>query len=165
MTSIRIRPRFKHQVPGTLEEVHRRLVDGFKANADRVHLVHLPHYLVVEYNQTERHYWSPQLQMSLEENEEGILVRGLYGPHPNVWAIFFYGYASMGVLGTFLSVIGLSQAMIEDKYWAFWAAAGCALIALTLYLIAQFGQKIGAEQTFDLHHMFTEILGHPNRIE
>lgn len=165
MTSIRIRPRFRHQIEGSAEEVHKKLVDGFSKNTDRIHLVKLPHYLVIEYNESIRHYWSPQLQLSLEENEEGTLLRGMYGPHPNVWAIFFYGYAAMGVLGTFFLVIGLSQIMVDEPSWAFYALGGCAVTAIVLYLIAQAGQKVGVEQTFDLHHMYTEIMGHPSPVQ
>ncbi|GGH67790.1 hypothetical protein [Phaeocystidibacter marisrubri] len=164
MTSIRVRPRFRHQVEGTAKDINTKLVEGFKKHEDEIHMIFLPHYLVVEYNPDLRHYWSPQLQLSLEENEEGVLVRGLYGPHPNVWSIFFYGYASMGVLSTFLCIIGISQAMVQGQYWAFWAMGACLLIATVLYLIAQFGQKIGAEQTFEIHHIYTDIMGHPEPI-
>lgn len=165
MTSIRVRPRFKHQVNGSAKEIHDKLVEGFKKHADLVHIIERRHLIVVEFNEDVRHYWSPQLQLSVEETEDGTEVRGLYGPHPNVWSIFFYGYAAMGVLGTFLAIIGISQAMIQQKYWAFYAMGACGIIAIVLYFVAQFGQKIGAEQTFDLHHMFKEILGHPRKIE
>ncbi|NVK03519.1 MAG: hypothetical protein HWD92_01800 [Flavobacteriia bacterium] len=165
MTSVRVRPRFKHEVEGSAKEIHQKLVDGFKQHSDKVHLIERRHLLIVEFNEPLRHYWSPQLQLSAEETEDGTIVRGLYGPHPNVWSIFFYGYAAMGVLGTFLAIIGMSQAMVQEQYWAFFAMGACGIIALILYIIAQFGQKIGAEQTFELHHMFTEILGHPRKIE
>lgn len=164
MTSIRIRPRFRHQLEGSAPEIREKLVAGFKKHTDVIHLNHRPNYLVVEYNETVRHYWSPQLQLSLEENEDGVLVRGMYGPHPNVWSIFFYGYAAMGVIGTFLLMLGISQAMVQGVYWGFWATGACLIVAVTLYIVAQFGQKIGAEQTFDLHHFYTEILGHPEPI-
>ncbi|MDV7396410.1 hypothetical protein RZS08_33760, partial [Arthrospira platensis SPKY1] len=32
----------------------------------------------------ERHFWSPELHLSLEAHEEGTQVTGLYGPHPVV---------------------------------------------------------------------------------
>lgn len=165
MTSIRVRPRFRHHVDGLQADVHKKLVDGFTKHSDMIHLVHLSNYLVVEFNQEHRHYWSPQLQISLDQEEEDhVLVRGMYGPHPNVWSVFFYGYASMAVLSVFLATIGFSVASVKGEFWGFYAMGACMLVGIILYLIAQFGQKIGAEQTFEIHHMYTEIMGHPEPI-
>ena len=40
-----------------------------------------------------------------------------------------------------------------------------AMAALVLYLVAQFGQKIGAEQMFTLHHFFEDSIGHRIHID
>ncbi|KAB2813968.1 hypothetical protein [Phaeocystidibacter luteus] len=163
MTSVRVRPRFRHQLAESEETIREKLLIGLESKPS-IHIVKARQYLIVEYNDDVRHYWSPQLQLSFEENEEGTLVRGLYGPHPNVWAIFFYGYAAMGVLGMFFLIIGLSQYLVDQRSWAFLAFGGCAIVAVLLYVIAQFGQKVGAEQTFELHHMYVESLGHPEQV-
>lgn len=163
MTSVRIRPRFRHQLNQPESTVKEKLLEGLKDERD-IHLVRAKQYIIIEYNDNVRHYWSPQLQLSFEENEEGTLIRGLYGPHPNVWSIFFYGYASMAVIGTFLAIIGISQYMVNETSWAFLGVGLCGIIAAILYVVAQFGQKVGAEQTFELHHMYTTALGHPEPI-
>ncbi len=163
MTSVRIRPRFRHQLEEAELPVREKLLAGLE-KANDIHIVKAKQYLIVEYNEDVRHYWSPQLQLSFEENEEGTLIRGLYGPHPNVWAIFFYGYSAMGVIGTFLAIIGVSQYMVQETSWAFLGTAACGLVAVILYVVAQFGQKMGAEQTFELHHLYTHTLGHPEPI-
>lgn len=164
MTSVHIRPRFRHYLAEDELVLRERLLEGLGKHSN-IHVVKARSYLIVEYNPEHRHYWSPQLQLSFEDDDEGqTLIRGLYGPHPNVWAIFFYGYAAMGVLGTFFAVIGFSQYILNHTTWAFLALAACAVVAVLLYVIAQFGQKVGAEQTFDLHHIYTEIMGHPDPV-
>jgi hypothetical protein len=39
------------------------------------------------------------------------------------------------------------------------------LAAVVLYIIAQFGQKLGVEQTFTLHHFFERSIGSRIHIE
>jgi hypothetical protein len=43
--------------------------------------------------------------------------------------------------------------------WGLWIATAMLLIAVWMYLSAQFGQKIGAQQTFQLHQIYGEAVG------
>ena len=159
MSSFRIRPRFEHQINCSPEELKDRLQHQIvvkntacllRTKQNQIHLL-IPN--------EEQHFWSPQLQLQLEKDEDGKqLVRGLYGPNPNVWILFIYGYAALGILGTFSLIIGLSQWSLDQTPWGLWLFALLALLALGLYLIAQTGQKIGAAQTFRLHHCYEEAV-------
>lgn len=121
-----------------------------QAKHDQIHLL-IP--------KDEQHFWSPQLQLQLETDEWGTqTVRGLYGPNPNVWILFIYGYAALGILGTFALIIGLSQWTLAQTPWGLWASGLITLLALTLYVLAQTGQKLGAAQTFRLHHCYEEAV-------
>ena len=113
----------------------------------------------------EQHYWSPQLSVSYEEHEKGTLVRGLYGPKPNVWALFFYGYAVFGILAMFASMWGLALLTMDKNAWPLWIVLGLAIATGALYMIAQTGQKLGAEQTLTLHHFFEDAVGERSHIE
>jgi len=113
----------------------------------------------------EQHYWSPQLGISFEEHEKGTLVRGLYGPRPNVWALFFYGYAVFAILALFASMWGMALLTMDKDPWPLWIVLGLAIASGILYMIAQTGQKIGAEQTFTLHHFFEDAVGERTHIE
>jgi hypothetical protein len=119
-----------------------------------------PGFIVLRIPPEERHYWSPQLTITLEETEEeGTVIRGLYGPNPTVWAMFFYGYAALGILGLFTAMVGTSQWMLKKPAPILWALPVFAGLALILYVIAQTGQKLGAEQTFTLHHFYEDTVG------
>ena len=49
-------------------------------------------------------------------------------------------------------------------YKMLWALPGFAVLAILVYIIAQAGQKLGAEQTFTLHHFFEGAVGGKARI-
>lgn len=159
MTSFRIRPRFRqlrNEKPEEIEQALKHMVDK---NGNLFAGTFMDGHIIIRINRQRRHFWSPQLNLDLENVQDITVIRGLYGPNPTVWAVFFFGYASLGILFTIAGMLLLSQYMlgIETKFW--WTLPLIALAALILYLIAQFGQKLGAAQMFDLHHFYEETVG------
>jgi len=160
MSSLRIRPRFKEEVSGNAEDFKIRIQTAMDSSDEFSGLVS-SQYCVIKIRPEDRHYWSPQLTLTLEAVNEGSLeVRGLYGPKPGVWAVFFMSYAALAVLSLFAGVFGLSQIMLEKPAPILWALPIMGAIALGLYLIGQAGQKVGAEQMFRIHHFYEEVIKH-----
>ncbi len=155
MSSLRIRPRFREELPLAHQEYCNRLKEKLDTTLDFTGLVS-ENYAVIKIPQSERHYWSPQLALTIEpfEEKEAVFIRGLYGPKPSVWAVFFMGYAALGVVGMFIAVFGLSQLMLDKPAPILWALPVLLIIALILYLVAQAGQKVGAEQMYRIHHFY-----------
>ena len=90
---------------------------------------------------------------------DGTQVRGLYGPNPSIWGIFFLSYSALSIIGLFAGMVVLSQYMLKIDTPLWWVAPLCLALGGLLYIIAQTGQKIGAEQMFSLHHFYEETLG------
>ena len=74
-------------------------------------------------------------------------------------------YAALGVLSLFTGVFGLSQLMLEMDAPILWAIPIMAAIAIGLYLVAQAGQKVGAEQMFRIHHFYEQVIKHRVTLE
>lgn len=166
MSSFRIRPRFTASLPMKVEEVAKlfqaKLDEECACCEGRVYL----DTVVLQIPEVERHYWSPCLTITLEEDEnDSTFIRGLYGPAPNVWAIFTYGYAAIAILAMFAGSYGLSQLALDKSPWMLWTVPGFLFLGLVLYLIAQTGQKVGAEQTFTLHHFYEDTIGERTHIQ
>lgn len=157
MTSFRVRPRFKIAIEGDPNQLTQR----FKQCpfGDCV-IESVPGYVTLKVNQEDRHFWSPQLSLVLEESEDGngTEVNGLYGPNGNVWTLFAFGYMALGILITFISIIGFSQRSLGMECKILWTLPFLIGGLVILYFISQFGQKLGAEQMFTLHHAVERIL-------
>lgn len=166
MSSFRIRPRFKEQLTLNKEAFKEQINLSLESSTECVGLIS-ESYCVLKIPTQERHYWSPQLTITIEDEDDGeqITVRGLYGPKPSVWAVFFMSYAALAVLALFAGVYGLSQMMLEKPAPILWAVPVLGGIALVLYVIAQGGQKIGAEQMFRLHHFYESAMKHHVKID
>lgn len=165
MTSLRIRPRFHQIIAASPDKVEERMKLKLKEPQNDCIGSVIPGFIVIKIPRSERHYWSPQLSLSLEEHEEGTLVRGLYGPKPTVWAMFMFGYSTLGLIGLFIAIIGFSKVSLGLEAPVLWILPVLAGLALVLYFVAQTGQKIGVEQTFTIHHFYEEAIGEKVHIE
>lgn len=167
MTSIRIRPRFKGAYNLSMEEVANLVREHLKEPDCPVIAKIIPGFITIHIKPKEQHFWSPQLALSFEKDEESdrTIIRGLYGPNPTIWVIFTFGYAAISILSLFIGFYGLSQWALGQECKILWAMPFLGLAAVVLYIIAQFGQKLGVEQTFTLHHFFERSIGTRIHIE
>lgn len=158
MSSFKIRPRFKHRVSGNKEGLEQRLQDSIKERSDTFQCTHLPGHIYIKIHPNQQHFWSPQLHLSFEQDSENVIIRGLYGPNPTVWAIFFFGYVALGILTLFIGMWGLTRWSLGMDSTILWSIPVFAAVAIILYISAQAGQKLGAQQLFDIHHLYEELI-------
>jgi hypothetical protein len=160
MSSFRIRPSFSQILDLGVEEARERIVDQVNREAERCEVKSFPGFICLRIPEQDRHFWSPRLNLSLDATEDGkTRVQGTYGPNANVWSLFLYGYLLSGSLGLFSGVLGFAQCMIGMWPWGLWIFGLMVAIAVGLYVFAQFGQKLGARQTFLLHRMYESAMG------
>ena len=151
MSSFKIRPRFKHAITANQADFEHTLIEGLKKN-EFLSFQHLPGHLTIKLDPEKRHFWSPQLSLSLEQEEDTVIIRGLYGPNPTLWAVFFFGYVIIGLMALFVGMWGLAKWMLGQDYMILWLLPVMGVFAVALYISAQIGQKLGAQQMFDIHH-------------
>lgn len=161
MTSIRTRPRFrfiskqtenelKNSINNYLSEFPKEGVNG-KVFDD---------HCSFSISLSERHFWSPYLNVTFDSDEEegGTIIRGRYGPAPNIWTIFMFVYSTLGFSVIFIGLYGLSQLALNHSAGILWLLPFLLIGILILWLIGQTGQKIGVEQTFRIHQFFEKAI-------
>ena len=159
MTSFRTRPRFKVNSPKTIDHITQLFKAQFQQKDNPCVGYVVQDHVILKVHHSEQHFWSPQLDLTLESSENGTLIRGLYGPNPHIWTLFAMSYLGLGVLFTFIAIIGFSRLSLGMPAPILWILPALFGIVLVIYIFGQVGQKIGAEQTFTLHHFVEETLG------
>lgn len=158
MTSFRVRPKFRHISHSSPKEIVERMNKHLEQKHDviegKVFQTHGLFRIVPEH----QHFWSPQLNVSFEEVPEGTIIRGMYGPHPTVWAVFLFGYALLGLAFFFISIVGMVKKTLSLESNILWFLPFILGGIVILWFVAQTGQKVGVEQTFQLHHFFEDSL-------
>ncbi|MTI38527.1 hypothetical protein [Fulvivirga lutimaris] len=156
MSSFRIRPRFKHQIAGQKEGLENLIKEKLKTQK-QFKSTHLPGHIYIKIHPSQQHFWSPQLHLTFEQDDENVIIRGLYGPNPTVWAVFFFGYIILSLLACFIAVWGFSLWSLDKSVEILWGLPVLSFIAAAMYLAGQFGQKMAAQQMFDIHHFYESI--------
>jgi hypothetical protein len=155
MSSFRLRPRFTHALPVSVDAAREQIVAKLKQDGARCEVKNFPGFICLRVPEEDRHYWSPRLNLSLDATPDGhTKIEGTYGPNANMWSSFLYGYMIVGSVGLFSGMLGACQRCLGMTAWGLWIFGAMLAIAIGMYLLAQFGQKIGAQQTFLLHQIY-----------
>ncbi|MEL6670637.1 MAG: hypothetical protein AAFR61_00450 [Bacteroidota bacterium] len=161
MTSFHLRPRFSSHSPLSITQ----LCQDFQAYLDRADATCkgkvLEDWIWLSIPPVDQHFWSPILMLSLEEASEGTLIKGKYGPRAQVWTLFRLGYLVLSFSALFISIIGGANLSLDKPAPILWLLPLLALLAIGLYVVGQMGQKLAAEQTFQLHFVVQEVLDSP----
>jgi len=102
--------------------------------------------------------WSPHLSVQVEYREGGSLLRGRYGPHPELWTLFVFLYAAVGFLTVIGLVLGFVQWQSGMDPWGLWSTGIGAVGLGILYLISMAGQRLGAHQMEDLRRRVDQLV-------
>ena len=106
----------------------------------------------------DQHYWSPELRLTITENETGSLIKGQAGPNGKVWATFlvFYGLAVM--LFIFGGSLGISQLMLDIESNWIWSIPVSFVMYIAILISAKFGQRLGNDQLIRLRYFLDEAV-------
>ncbi|MBK9733725.1 MAG: hypothetical protein IPO92_01655 [Saprospiraceae bacterium] len=161
MASFRVRPKFEMKSQKTPEKIIALVKDKLKQNLHHLQGQAMHDHITIRVERAQRHYWSPQLSIIMyrEPEDSETKIIGVYGPMPNVWTLFTVVYLAIFVLSIFISIIGFSQKALGYEYKILWILPVFAIIALSMYMLSQFGQKLGAAQTYAIHYFFEEAIG------
>jgi hypothetical protein len=146
-----------------MEEIISQVKAKLLNNHHNLHGQAMQDHITIRVNKAHRHYWSPQLSVLLyrEEGDSETKIVGIYGPMPNVWTLFTIIYLAIGVLTTFISIIGFSQKAMGQQSSILYLVPFLMILAAAMYFVSQMGQKLGAAQTYAIHYFFEEALGEP----
>ncbi|MGV3524066.1 MAG: hypothetical protein ACO1RX_07575 [Candidatus Sericytochromatia bacterium] len=118
-------------------------------------------HIILRMAPAERHVWSPVLSVDAHDHPEGTLLRGYFGPHPDVWTLLIALYAAIA-FGTLLGCMyGFSQWLIQAPPVALWSLPAGLLLAACVYGVALLGQRLAQAQMLQLRDFFACTACHP----
>mgnify|MGYP001053392728 CR=1 FL=1 len=157
---IEIRPRFRLITTFEIPEVLKILQDSIRLDDTVVgKQVHDIFYLDIPINN--RHYWSPELRVSLEKNEagEGTFIRCVIGPRHSVWLMFIFICGFLSVMTLFGGMYGLAQWNLGHGSGWLWCFPIAFVLIMGVYIIAKLGQRTGRDQMLPLISVLYHALG------
>jgi hypothetical protein len=164
MSSFKLRPRIKVELDKSSNEIGELFKSGIENSNDVIGTV-AKQFIILKIPQEDRHFWSPQLTITIEDIESHSVVRGLYGPKQTVWAMFAFAYGTLAMLFSIVFLWASIDWQLNDDISLYYYLPVILVLAIITYFIAQFGQKLGAEQMFTLHHFFQDTIKENVKVE
>ena len=155
-----LRPRFQLD----LDQSSDVLLDRFKSNlmegdckyCSRI----VDNHIVIDVPEYESHFWSPQLQVEIEEIDNGkAKLKGLFGPKPQVWTLFMFIHFAVGTAFLVFTVIAYSRwSLKESLIFPVAMLVGLVIIWILLYLLGRLGKSTGEKQMTELKSFMNATL-------
>ncbi len=151
-----LRPRFQEEIPAPADE----LLSAFHASGQPPFRVkRVDDHVFIRFDSRESHFWSPQLQLEIVEESEGLSkVYGLFGPNPTLWTFFMFLHFGVATLFVILGVWAYSSAALGKAYGVqVGGMVAMVLIWFVLYAFGRAGRAKGKPQMKELHRFYRNV--------
>ena len=159
--AIFLRPRFKMD----FNESQQELLEKFRKNLEDDNCKYcskiVDGHIVIDVPIEENHFWSPQLNIEIEKGEEDkTIVKGLFGPKPQVWTLFMFFHFAVAVAFIAFSVMAYVQWTLKSDYiFALTMVISLQILWIIMYFLGRIGKKTGYKQMNELHEFMMSTLG------
>lgn len=161
-----IRPRFRLRTNLSIDDVKGVVASAVKSDASVEGGVKMD-YFILKTPIAEQHFWSPELQVHLEKDEDSnkVILRCLIGPKQAVWSLFMFVYSAIAVITLFLGMYGLIQMQFDKPSNAVYVIPVGLFLLPTIYFFSKIGQKTGHDQMMHLVSFLYHVLDREGEVE
>lgn len=159
-SDIHLRPRFKM----SFEESQQKLIAKFQRNVKNATCKYcvkdIDGHIVIDIPADENHFWSPQLHIEIEKIDENkSIVKGLFGPKPQVWTFFMFIHFAMAFafIGFFI-VAYVKWSLKSDYKTALIITLALPILWVIMYFLGRIGKRRGHKQMDELHGFMMKTL-------
>ena len=159
LNRILLKPRFKLKYDTSVESI----LDEFRTNLALKDCKYksqiVDHHIVIDVPVVEEHFWSPQLHVEVEKEDNLTIVKGILGPKPKIWTFFMFLHFMVAIAFFVFFVIFYSKwSLDQDYYFSMTLCVLMPVLWVVLYFIGQLGKKFGYDQMVGLHNLLIKAL-------
>lgn len=159
-SDIHLRPRFKMDFNESQQEIISKFEDNLKDGECKYCSKIVDGHIIIDVPKEENHFWSPQLNIEVEKVEgKETVVKGLFGPKPQVWTLFMFFHFAVAVAFIGFSIMAYVQWSIKtDFYMALYMVIGLPILWFFMYFLGRWGKSTGHKQMDELYHFMMKTL-------
>jgi len=146
-----IRPRIKMISQLSVEEVENRIANYLGSSENLCKGWVRDGHAIICSEGNERHLWTPQLNLQIDNIEAGTELRGVIGPGPSVWTGFIFAFSILGFLTFVVLMWGLINMSLGNDSSILWFVPVLLLLIGGTYGMARFGQSLSKKQVLQLN--------------
>ena len=159
-SDIHLRPRFKF----FFNEDKECLIEKFRSNLNNEACEYsskiIDNHIVIDVPIKNNHFWSPQLNIEVEKVEVGkSIVKGLFGPKPQVWTLFMFLHFAIAVAFIGFSIMAyVKWTLNSDFMFPLVLVIVLPVLWIVMYFLGRIGKKTGHKQMDELHEFMMNTL-------
>jgi ABC-type multidrug transport system fused ATPase/permease subunit len=143
---------------------HQKIIKKFKDNLTNKKCKYcskiVDGHIIIDVPKDENHFWSPQLNIEIiEVSENKSIVKGLFGPKPQVWTLFMFIHFVMAFIFIGFSIMAYVQWTLKiDNIFALWMIFLLPILWFAMYFLGRIGKKTGRPQMGELSRFMMKTL-------
>ena len=154
-----LKPRFKIEKPEDKAVIIEKFKNEFAQGGNDFLGKVVDHHIIIDVPATSTHFWSPQLHIEVEEHQNNTIIKGLYGPKPNVWSLFMFAHFAVALAFIIFFVLAYARWNLKQDYS--FALSMCFVMPalwFVLYYLGRIGRKKGSQQMTEINDFYMKIL-------
>ena len=155
-----LRPRFSIELPKNHLEVIEDFKRAFQSEQCNCIGKIVDGHIYISVPKAKDHFWSPQLHLEILEQEDNTsLLKGLFGPKPQVWTLFMFVHFIVGTsfLG-FAILLYTRWSLDKDIVFPLVMLILLPMVWIILYFLGKIGKSTGKSQMVGLHDFMLKVI-------
>ena len=154
-----LKPRFKVEHNEKSELILEKFTNAFAEAGHSFRGKVVGDHVVIDVAESEEHFWSPQLQLEIEELEKGSIIKGLFGPKPQLWTLFMFIHFGVALaFAIFLTKLYTDISLDQDYTFSLVITLVMPVLWILFYLFGRWGKKKGHHQMIKLNDFMIQVL-------
>ncbi|MCF6181286.1 GTP-binding protein [Lutibacter sp.] len=145
-------------------ESQQKIITKFKENLNQKNCKYcskiIDGHIIIDVPEIENHFWSPQLNIEVVEADENkAIVKGLFGPKPQVWTLFMFIHFVMAFVFMVFAIMAYVQWNLKSEYsFALTMLFVVPVLWFVMYFLGRLGKKKGHSQMNELYQFMMKTL-------
>lgn len=155
-----LRPRFSIDIDEHHEKLFARIKTYLQSDDCNCVSTIVDGHVFIDVPPNKNHFWSPQLQFEvLESDENTSVVKGLFGPKPQVWTLFMFVHFIVATMFLGFGVMAyVNYSLGESLFLPVSMLIVLPLVWMLLYFLGTVGKETGKKQMKELHDLLLQII-------
>ncbi|PIE49511.1 MAG: GTP-binding protein, partial [Flavobacteriales bacterium] len=158
LNKVLLKPRFRKKMAIGKAELLLKIKEALKKENHPYRTKLVGNHLVIDVPKLEETFWSPQLHAEVIEEHNRTIVKGIFGPKPQVWTFFMFIHFAVAVAFVVFLVMAYTQYSLKQDYkFAMIMCFAMPVIWILLYVGGQIGKKKSHKQLVELDSFFRKL--------
>jgi len=155
-----LRPRFSIDLDANKDKILQTFSDAFKKENDKISGNIVDGHIFLAIDKKNDHFWSPQLHLEIvEKTSETCILKGLFGPKPQVWTLFMFIHFVIGFTFLVFCVVLYTRVSLNTSlFFPILMMIILPLVWILLYFLGKIGKSTGKHQMNHLYDFMLKVI-------